>query len=475
MATRQEIAAVYAAAVIQGVVLVTFPAVSAIFTSKAHYGLSTTEYGGMFAPQAVTAIVASLLGAGLTHRIGGKRVFQIGLAADLLSMGLLFTSQFATGTHPLAYGLLLAATACLGVGFGFTVPALNTFTAAFFPNKVDQSILTLNALLGTGTALAPIFATIFVGLHFWWGLPLLMSGLTLALIVFSLRLPLHDGKSEPAAVALAKPSSPPKATFETMADPLPVNRIVGTGDVLPESFEKPKGPGPASASPASAPQFQSVNRLKNPEVTFQPAPNPTAQPKGIPARFWLYAAFALLYGIGETMSGNWGNVYMSTELGASVTLASMALTTFWVTVTAGRILFAVIGKWCPPRWVYRALPVVMAMAFIATAAVPKEYPVVAILCFGLAGLGCSALLPLVISFAQEELTTMTAAVAGGMIGFYQMGYGIAAFGVGPLQSMAGLSLAGIYRGSAGVALALAVIAFLIVGHKRIGLTRPNGG
>ena len=86
MAARQEIAAVYAGAVIQGIVLVTFPAVSAIFTSSAHYGLSTTEYGGMFAPQAVTAILSSLLGAGLTHRIGGKRVFLIGLAADLLSM-----------------------------------------------------------------------------------------------------------------------------------------------------------------------------------------------------------------------------------------------------------------------------------------------------------------------------------------------------------------------------------------------------
>jgi len=135
MAQRQEIAAVYAGAVIQGIVLVTFPAVSAIFTSTAHYGLSTTEYGGMFAPQAVIAIISSLLGAGITHRIGGKRVFLIGLAADLLSMTLLFISQFATGSYPLAYGLLLAATACLGIGFGFVVPSLNTFTASFFPQS----------------------------------------------------------------------------------------------------------------------------------------------------------------------------------------------------------------------------------------------------------------------------------------------------------------------------------------------------
>src|SRR5271170_5011520 len=107
MAQRQEIASIYTAAVIQGIVLVTFPAVSAIFTSAAHYGLSTTEYGGMFVPQAVTAILSSLLGAGLTRHIGGKRVFLLGLAADLLCMALLFASQFATGNHPLAYGILL--------------------------------------------------------------------------------------------------------------------------------------------------------------------------------------------------------------------------------------------------------------------------------------------------------------------------------------------------------------------------------
>ncbi len=52
--------------------------------------------------------------------------------------------------------------------------------------------------------------------------------------------------------------------------------------------------------------------------------------------------------------------------------------------------------------------------------------------FGLAGLGCSALLPLTISLGQNSLATMSAAVAGGVIAFYQVCYGIAAFGLGPL-------------------------------------------
>ena len=52
-------------------------------------------------------------------------------------------------------------------------------TAAFHPDKIDASVLTLNVLLGVGTALAPVLVAIFVGLGFWWGLAVL-SALLLA-------------------------------------------------------------------------------------------------------------------------------------------------------------------------------------------------------------------------------------------------------------------------------------------------------
>ena len=54
MAERNQIAAVYVAATVQGVALVTFPAASTIFTSPNYYGLDSTAYGAMFLPQAVT-------------------------------------------------------------------------------------------------------------------------------------------------------------------------------------------------------------------------------------------------------------------------------------------------------------------------------------------------------------------------------------------------------------------------------------
>ena len=179
MAQRTEILTVYAAGLIQGVALVTFPAANAVFTSSSDYGLSSTEYGGMFVPQAVMAIISSLLGAGLRKRLGTKRIYTLGLAANLLAMTLLVASRFVMKEHSLAYAILLAATACMGIGFGFTVPAVNTFAAAFFPKQVDRAVLVLNALLGLGTALAPVFIALFVGLGIWWGLPLLVGALIL--------------------------------------------------------------------------------------------------------------------------------------------------------------------------------------------------------------------------------------------------------------------------------------------------------
>ena len=157
---RAESLTVNAAGLVQGIALVTFPAASGIFTSRTGYDLTSSQYGLMFAPQVVTAIVASLLGAGLlwprfTARVSGKGTYLAGLAADLAAMVLLVVRWGVAHQHAAAYGLLLAANACLGAGFGFTVPSLNTLTAALHPGAEDRSVLVLNALLGLGTALAP--------------------------------------------------------------------------------------------------------------------------------------------------------------------------------------------------------------------------------------------------------------------------------------------------------------------------------
>lgn len=393
MARRSEIATVYASGLVQGVALVTFPAAGAVFTSPNGYGLSNTQYGAMFEPQAAMAIIASLLGAGLMSRLGPKRIFLVGLAANFAAMAFLVASKFVMARHTAAYGLLLAATTCMGLGFGFTAPSLNTFAAAFFARSVDAAILGLNALLGLGTALAPVFIAVFVALGIWWALPILVAVLLLGLLAIS----------------------------------------------LPQKLDESGGRDTKSSASA--------------KVKF-------------PARFWLFAGFALLYGICETMNGNWASIFMLHHLGASSLLASVALALFWGMVTAGRVLFAAIEKWFPESLVFRALPLVVAAAFVLCACLPATSAAGGLLGFGVAGLGCSALLPLTISFAEKELTAIASSVAGGLIAFYQIGYGIAAFGVGPLQARGGLGLNSIFGGAAVVAFAMTVFSFILVRPER---------
>ena len=49
------------------------------------------------------------------------------------------------------------------------------------------------------------------------------------------------------------------------------------------------------------------------------------------------------------------------------------------------------------------------------ALLPSGAPALGVIAFGLAGLGCSALLPLTISFGQERLLSMSSSVASGVI------------------------------------------------------------
>jgi MFS family permease len=383
-ATPVETSVVYAAGAVQGIVLVTFPAASTIFTDPNQYDLSNTQYGLLFVPQVITAITASLLGASLARRIGTKQVYLVGLGCGLVAMLLLILSQSFESNTAVAFPILLVATAFLGAGFGLSVPALNTLTAAFHPDGVASSVLVLNALLGLGTALAPVFVAIFVGLGFWWGLPLLSALLLTTLLLVSTRLPL---RAESQAGA----------------------RRAG----------------------------------------------------GMPRRFWIYASFAVLYGFCETVNGNWSQLDMTNTLGASTTQAAFALTAFWAMVTVGRVLFAAIDRWLPMRTTYQVLPFLLAGTFALIALLPGGAVGAGIAAFGLAGLGCSALLPLTIGFGEEELAAVAAALAGGVIAFYQLGYGVAAFGVGPLLD-AGVTLPAVYGASAVVAAVLGLVSFGVV-------------
>ena len=403
MRWRSDVGLIYAIGLAQGLALVTLPAASSVFTSPLGFGFSASRYGMMFIPQVTLAILASSLGPRLARRWTLERVLQTGVSADVLAMTLLAASRVLVDRPEAAYATLLVATGSLGFGFGATVMALNTYAQALSPGRQDRGVLALNALLGVGTALAPLFAAIFIGAGAWWLMPLIVAAALTGLLLLSTHAP----------------------------------------------------PGVATAA---------AGRSRS---------------EHLPRRFWLFAAAVLLYGIVETLNGNWSGPYLTSERGVSVRGASFALMTFWAMVTIGRVLFAVLSSSSTVRWIYAGLPLLSLAAFQAVSRAGDEAGAAA--AFALAGLGCSAFLPLCISLSGQEFPRLAATMSGGLVAFYQVGCGVAAFGVGPLRERAGLSYATIYSLGSVIAAAMFVVALTIgrlaaynprlTSHERSDLSR----
>ncbi len=376
---------VFTAGLLQGIVLVSFPAASTILTSPSSYNFSNTQYGSLFVPQAILAIVTAFFNSFFCTRLGTKKTLTIGLIANFFSMVLLTTSIFT-----LSYWQLLIATTFLGIGYGTVIPTINRLAEHLWPKNSDEAVLALNGLVGVGTTLAPILIAVFSALNAWWGLPLSLLIALLALFFFNLPITLPEEKK---AAQKGKSRSKPIALIA------------------------------------------------------------------------IFACFAFLYGIIETINGNWITIYMSKELGASITLQSIALTAFWGMLTFGRFFFALITKFFSQKKAFQVAPFIAAIAFILIAfLISTIYP--AILTFGLMGFGCSALLPLTISFGTKQLSSMAAAVPGMIISTYLLGYGVAAFGAGPLQEYLHISLKAIFGSGTVIATALGGLAIYIIHRQK---------
>jgi hypothetical protein len=170
-----------------------------------------------------------------------------------------------------------------------------------------------------------------------------------------------------------------------------------------------------------------------------------------------FASAAALYGVCEALLGNWGPVFLHEERALSIASAGLALSLFWSSLTVGRVAVSLLGRRVPLRVTYLALPVGIALALGAACRVGTSDG--ALVSFAAAGLGCSAFLPLSISFAGAES-------GGVMIAAFMTGSGAGSFGVGLLHDRGGVSIASLYGGASVLALGLAVVASRLTRSER---------
>ena len=179
----------------------------------------------------------------------------------------------------------------------------------------------------------------------------------------------------------------------------------------------------------------------------------------LPVRVRFFMLIVFLYGFCETIFANWAIIFLNKEKGFQIQEAGYALTAFWVLVSAGRLLIAIVSVWVSPKLVYRILPVLIT---ISLAAVTRAHsPVAGILLFALAGLSCSAFFPLTFSFGQEGHGAIAERVSGWIMAAYMLGYGAAAYGTGKIIELTHASLGNLYLNSTGIALGVVLLSVML--------------
>lgn len=378
-----HVALIIALGLFQGLAIVIVPAASTLLTKADYQGLSNQEYGALFLPEIIGAVLLSVMGGVYAKKKGIQPLLYTGLVTNLLGAFLLSSSSLLYHEHKLDYTLLLLSLLMLGAGFGATLTSLNTMMARLFPDKTATAITSLHASLGVGTALSPLLLDLALKLNHWWIAPIVIGvGFLLLLVLFRLSKPVN---------------------------------------------------------------IHVHQKAKKTE-------------KKLPATLWLFIISMFLYGFCETVIGNWSPIYLKSVKHLSIANANIALSAFWACVTIGRIVLSVISQWVSFRIFYLGLPIFLILIFFLIPPIEGTWENIAI--FSLAGLACSALFPLNVSFGEQSFPTIQIIVSGSLMASYMLGYGLASFGVGLLEQFRLIPLYWIFYLGAILAIIMAVFSWI---------------
>ena len=204
MERRKAIVAVYFGGFVAGISLLIFPAAGSLLTDPDIVGLSNSQFGMLFTPEILAAIIASSLAAGFAAKVGIKRVMIAGLGFNLVAMVLMAATVLVIGNGNLPFVVLMMATAAVGAGFGFTISALNVGAFELFPGKEDSAVTGLHVMTGLGAASSSLVLSFFNNAGLWWVAPAIISIALAATFLFSLTITLgtaaKEGEQEAEAV-----------------------------------------------------------------------------------------------------------------------------------------------------------------------------------------------------------------------------------------------------------------------------------
>lgn len=224
------------------------------------------------------------------------------------------------------------------------------------------------------------------------------------------------------------------------------------------------GPGSLTVISAGLCLIALATRFPAPASDDIAARTPPARHPGLTLFFWVCALASLLYSVAEGTFSNWAIVFLTEERGLNAGNAALALTCFWASLTAGRLIATLIATKVSPVMFLFALPLGMMASLLFLPQIDSVET--AYIGFALAGLSCSAFFPMLVAFTAERSPTAISWIASMLTAAMMVGVGIGSYAVGALRG--GMPIAALY----GQAIVAPLLCLLSVGVA-LGVVRSR--
>jgi len=164
---RWAVGVIYLSGIVQGVMMVSFAASSAVLRSR--HGFTDTQYGSIFLPQVALAAAAAIGSGALLRVLDLRQMLALSFAAMVLSQAALAGSHFLTPAPALV--VVSLGTALMGLGCGLSASPL----------------VAMHTAMGVGLAAGPLFVGFAAPRGLWLSFPLTGLAACLMLLAGTLR------------------------------------------------------------------------------------------------------------------------------------------------------------------------------------------------------------------------------------------------------------------------------------------------
>jgi MFS family permease len=188
-------------------------------------------------------------------------------------------------------------------------------------------------------------------------------------------------------------------------------------------------------------------------------------PKSWPRMIVLILVTLAIYGMAESLLGNWSPVFLVSEKYLPAHSGAVCLALFWGSVTAGRLLTSVLMIRFDSRLFYRLAPVILFAGLLLILSIRTAQDVYA--AFILAGLGCSCIYPISVSLGIQAHPGWRDALSGFGIGALMAGVFIGSTVTGFLRESGLIHLYQAFIVAAVCAVMMFLLARLISTQKHL--------